>query len=119
MNFKPLIGSVVYGAAGIGCKVLEIEGDTLIIQTNKGIRRIAVCKVLKVLKAEPPTDFCIDDRVTLVDKYMFRSGDIGTIELIDSQGIRICWDTPPQPPQLWRTFSSQELELIQRGYSQN
>ena len=42
MNFKPVTGSVVYGAAGIGCKVLEIEGDTLIIQTNKGIRRIAV-----------------------------------------------------------------------------
>lgn len=116
MNFKPLIGSVVYGAAGIGCKVLEIEGDTLIIQTNKGIRRIAVSKVLKV---ELLTDFCIDDRVTLVDKYMFRSGDIGTIELIGSQGIQICWDTPPQPPQLWRTFRSEQLELIQRGYSQN
>jgi hypothetical protein len=116
MNSKLLIGSVVYGAAGIGCEVLKIEGDTLAIQTNGGIGRIAASKVLRV---EPLTHFYIGDRVTLVDKYMVRAADIGTIELIDSKGIRVWWDILPQPPQLWRTFKSEELELIKRGYSQN
>jgi hypothetical protein len=80
------------------------------------MRRIAASKVLKV---EPLTHFYIGDRVTLLDKYMVRAGDIGTIESIDSKGICVWWDSLPQPPQLWRTFSSTELELKQRGYFQN
>lgn len=54
----------------------------------------------------------LDDRVTLVDKYMYRAGDIGTIEAITLQGIQVTWDRLPQPPMLWRTFSEYELELI-------
>lgn len=45
---KLLIGSVVYGAAGIGCKVLAVEGDTLTVKTPKGTRTIHLSKVVKV-----------------------------------------------------------------------
>jgi hypothetical protein len=112
MNSKLLIGSIVYGAAGIGCKVLKIENDSLTIQTPNGVRKIAFSKVLKV---DVPTDFYIGDRVTLVDKYRLRAGDIGTVEDVNSQGIQILWDIYPQPPLGWRTFPSEEVELIDRG----
>jgi hypothetical protein len=51
MNIDISIGSIVYGAANIGCKVLEIEGDTLTIQTDDGEGLIPFSRVLKV---EPP-----------------------------------------------------------------
>jgi hypothetical protein len=114
MSSNLLVGSVVYGGAGIGCKVLKIKGAALIVQTPNGIRKIAFSKVVKV---EAPTDFWIGDRVTLQDKYMYRAGDVGTIESIDSQGIQILWDIQPQSPLRWRTFQSEELELIDRGRS--
>lgn len=112
MSSKLLVGSVVYGAAGIGCKVLKIENDALTIQTPNGVRKIAFSKVLKV---DAPTDFYIGDRVTLIDKYMFRAGDVGNVEEINSQGIQILWDTHPQPPLGSRTFPPEEVELIDRG----
>jgi hypothetical protein len=52
MNSKLRIGSIVYGAAGIGCKVLAVEGDTLTVETPKGVRKIASSKVEKI---EAPT----------------------------------------------------------------
>ena len=112
MSSKLLVGSIVYGVAGIGCQVLKIEGANLIIQTPNGIRKIAFSKVVKV---EAPTPFWIGDRVTLRDKYLYRAGDIGTVELIGYQGIQILWDIPPHPPLRWRTFQPVELELIERG----
>jgi hypothetical protein len=37
MNSKTIqIGSIVYGAAGVGCRVLAIDGDVLTIETPKG-----------------------------------------------------------------------------------
>jgi hypothetical protein len=111
MSSKLLIGSIVYGAAGIGCKVLKIENDALIIQTPNGVRKIAFSKVLKV---DAPTDLYIGDRVTLIDKYMVRAGEVGTVEDINSQGIQIFWDIHPQPPLGWRTFPPEEVELIDR-----
>ncbi len=113
MSSKILVGSIVYGSAGIGCKVLEIAGHSLTIQTSKGIGKIDFSRVLKVETLE----FCLGDRVTLQDKYIYRAGDVGTIESIDSQGIQILWDIQPQSPLRWRTFQSEELELIDRGRS--
>jgi hypothetical protein len=52
MNSKLIIGSIVYGAAGIGCKVLAVEGNTLTVETPKGARKIASSKVEKI---EAPT----------------------------------------------------------------
>jgi hypothetical protein len=54
MNSKLLIGSVVFGAAGIGCKVLVVEGDILTVETPKGTRKISSSKVVKV--ENPDTD---------------------------------------------------------------
>jgi hypothetical protein len=48
MSSKILVGSIVYGAAGIGCTVLKVEGDTLTVETLKGMRTIALSKVVKV-----------------------------------------------------------------------
>jgi hypothetical protein len=48
MNSKILVGSTVYGLAGVGCKVLSIEGDTLTIETSRGEGTIAISRVVKV-----------------------------------------------------------------------
>jgi hypothetical protein len=112
MSFKLRIGYVVYGAADIGCKVLRIEDDALTIQTPKGLRKIALSKVVKV---EAPPEFYVGDRVTLINKYLVRAGDVGTVEEINFRGVQILWDIHPQPPLGWRTFPPEELELIDRG----
>ena len=111
MNSKLLVGSVVYGSAGIGCKVLKIEGPDPIVQTLNGIRKIAFSRIVKV---EAPTSFWIGDLVTLQDKYMYRAGDVGIVESIDSQSIQIRWGTTPQPQLHWRILQSEQLELIDR-----
>ena len=51
MNSKILIGSTVYGSAGVGCKVLSVDGDTLTIETSSGEGKISMSRVVKV---EPP-----------------------------------------------------------------
>jgi hypothetical protein len=48
MNSKLSIGSIVYGATGIGCKVLSIEGDTLTVENPNGTRTISSSKVVRV-----------------------------------------------------------------------
>jgi hypothetical protein len=63
-NSKLSIGSVVYGAAGIGCKVLAVEGDTLTVKTPKGIRTIPSSKVVRVIP--PVTRFKLGDRVKYI-----------------------------------------------------
>lgn len=65
MNSKLLIGSIVYGAAGIGCKVLAIEGDTLTVETPKGTRTISSSKVVKVIPPRPKA-FKLGDRVEYI-----------------------------------------------------
>jgi hypothetical protein len=82
MNSNLLIGSVVYGAAGIGCKVLAVEGDILTIETLNGTRTISSSKVVKV--ATPDSDLVkvsvtpvrtpIDDRFESLHRQ-FRLGD--------------------------------------------
>jgi hypothetical protein len=52
MNSKILVGSTVYGLAGVGCKVLSIKGDTLTIETSRGEGTIAISRVVTV---EPPS----------------------------------------------------------------
>jgi hypothetical protein len=61
--------------------------------------------------------YYIGDRVTLLDKFMVRAADVGTIEAISDKGIQILWDNKilvepdmMQPPRLWRTFCANELE---------
>ncbi len=51
MNSKVTLGSVVYGLAGVGCKVLAIDGDTITIETPSGQRKTSIDRVLSV---EPP-----------------------------------------------------------------
>lgn len=48
MNSKVQIGSIVYGAAGVGCRVLAIEGDVLTIETPKGEGKISHSRVVRV-----------------------------------------------------------------------
>jgi hypothetical protein len=65
VNSKTIrIGSIVYGAAGVGCKVLGIDGDALTIQTPKGEGRISLSRVVRV-EQHPLicTQFQIGDRV--------------------------------------------------------
>jgi hypothetical protein len=63
-------------------------------------------------------NYKIGDRVTLLDKFMVRAADVGTIEAITDKGIQILWDNKipdessmMQPPRLWRTFWANELEF--------
>ena len=95
MNSKFLIGSVVYGAAGIGCKVLAVEGDTLTVETPKGTRKISSSKVVKV--ETPDTDvgrvsisparklitkFKLGDRVTYIGSdFNLKKQYVGTLEV--------------------------------------
>jgi hypothetical protein len=49
MNSKTIqIGSIVYGAAGVGCRVLAIEGDILTIETLSGEGKISNSRVTRV-----------------------------------------------------------------------
>jgi hypothetical protein len=80
-NSKLLIGSVVYGAAGIGCKVLKVEGDTLTVETSKGIRTIHFSKVVKVVPPRPKA-FKLGDRVEYVGSdFSLKKQYAGTLEV--------------------------------------
>jgi hypothetical protein len=61
MNSKILIGCTVYGSAGVGCKVIAVEGDTLTIETTRGEGTIAISRVVKV----DPLPSLIDRLVSL------------------------------------------------------
>ena len=74
MNSKVTLGSVVYGLAGVGCKVLAIDGDTITIETPSGQRRTSIDRVLRVEPpkplAKPPlggiAQFQLGNRVTYI-----------------------------------------------------
>jgi hypothetical protein len=81
MNSKLLIGSVVYGAAGIGCKVLKVEGDTLTVETPKGTRTIHFSKVVKVIPPRPKA-FKLGDRVKYIGSdFNLKTQYAGTLEI--------------------------------------
>lgn len=88
MNSKLLIGSVVYGAAGIACKVLAIEGDILTIETPKGVRTIPLTRVIKVLPPRPKF-FKLGDRVEFI-------GSDANLK-IQYQGNLEVWEISPNP----------------------
>jgi hypothetical protein len=122
-NFPDLaIGSIVYGVAGKTARVLSIEGDRITIDTTAGVRVISLAKVAR---AEPPEalTFSIGSRVTLADKYQVRAADTGTVEAFTPLGIQVWWDNnSPQEqlkelPPMQRTYQSDELELIERGHT--
>jgi hypothetical protein len=82
MNSKLLIGSVVYGAAGIGCKVLAVEGDTLTVETPKGTRTISSSKVVRVIPPRAVTKFKLGDRVEYVGSDLnLKTQYAGTLEV--------------------------------------
>jgi hypothetical protein len=118
MSSNISIGSLVYGIAGVGCKVLSIEGDTLTIQTTHGMGKISLSRVVKVDPPLSATGFNIGDRVTLADRYMVRAADIGTVEAFTPLGIQIKWDnnSPHEQlkklPPMQRTYEANELELV-------
>jgi hypothetical protein len=83
-NSKLLIGSVVYGAAGIGCKVLGVEGDTLTVETPKGTRTIPLSKVVKVENPDPEIVEVIPTRKSL--REFLKVGDRVYIPACDKFG---------------------------------
>jgi hypothetical protein len=126
-----LEGSIVTGKSGKPMKVISLDGRGLILMTDTGVVKAKLSAILQVLT---PSDFLIGDsrferrcqqfiyavgdRVTLLDKYQVRAADIGIVEAFTEQGIQIIWDNNSpheqlaQPPQLWRTFQADELELV-------
>ncbi len=54
MSSKISIGSTVFGSAGVGRKVLSIDGDTLTIETSEGEGIISMSRVLR-WEAPPAT----------------------------------------------------------------
>ena len=81
MNSKLLIGSVVYGAAGIGARVLAIEGDTLTVETPKGTRTISSSKVVKVIPPRPKV-FKLGDRVEYIGSgFNLKTQYAGTLKI--------------------------------------
>jgi hypothetical protein len=59
------VGSIVYGSAGVGCMVLEIDGDVLTVQTPKGTGMIDRSRIIKVdpppPKSPPPDKIQVGD----------------------------------------------------------
>jgi hypothetical protein len=64
MNSKVQIGSIVYGAAGVGCRVLAIDGDILTIKTLSGEGKISRSRVVRV-EVKP---FKVDDLVNYIGR---------------------------------------------------
>ena len=65
MNSKTIqIGSIVYGAAGVGCRVLAIDGDILTIKTLSGEGKISRSRVVRV--EDKP--FEVDDLVNYIGR---------------------------------------------------
>jgi hypothetical protein len=123
-----LEGSIVTGKSGKPLKVISIDGDGLVLESGTGIVKAKRSAILHVISSPPATgqSFHIGDRVTLLDKFMVRSADVGTIEAITDKGIQVRWDNKSphepnlrQPPMLWRTFEARELKLIKSMYQQN
>jgi uncharacterized protein YjlB len=124
---KILQGSIVTGKSGKPLKVIGIDGDGLVLESDTGVVKAKRSAIMRIISA-PPTgqNFHIGDRVTLLDKFMVRAADLGTIEAVTEKGLQVLWDNKiqhepnlKQPPMLWRTFKAEELELIESKYQQN
>jgi hypothetical protein len=132
-----LEGSIVTGKSGKPLKVISVDSDGLVLESDSGIVKAKRSAILRVISPPPePTQLPpqtiasellhIGDRVTLIDKYMVRAADTGAIEAISDKGIQVLWDNKipnepnlRQPPMLWRTFPANELELVQSMNEQN
>jgi hypothetical protein len=128
MNSKLSIGSVVYGAAGIGCKVLAIEGDTLTVETPNGTRTISSHKVVRVesgdadvVKVIPPPKpktrpLVLDDRVRYIGthpNFQKQYGGVLTIWELGKGGDldKCACLTPGGKVSTWIEYS--DLELVE------
>jgi hypothetical protein len=82
MNSKTIqIGSIVYGTAGIGCKVLAIDGDILTIETPTGEGKISNSRVVRV-ENKP----CLDAHNWEETSQSMRRFEVG--DLVDYIGCR-------------------------------
>lgn len=119
-----LPGSIVTGKSGKPMKVVSIEGEALVLIAGSERVKARLSAITQVLsQPQQPRErtpaFHVGDLVTLLDKYMVRAADIGTVEAVTGKGVQVLWDnnveTEPnlkQPPVLWRTFQVNELEAI-------
>jgi hypothetical protein len=122
-----LEGSIVTGKSGKPLKVISISGDGLVLESDHGLIKARRSAIVRIISAPPTSQtFHIGDLVTLLDKFMVRAADVGTIEALNDKGIQVLWDNKiqhepnlKQPPMLWRTFKAEELELIESKYQQN
>jgi hypothetical protein len=123
-----LEGSIVTGKSGKPLKVISIDGDGLVLESDTGVVKAKRSAIMRIISLPPATgqSFQIGDQVTLLDKFMVRAADVGTIEALNDKGIQVLWDNKiqhepnlKQPPMLWRTFKAEELELIESKYQQN
>jgi hypothetical protein len=123
-----LEGSIVTGKSGKPLKVISVDGDGLVLESDTGIVKAKRSAIVQIVSVRLPTGqtLHIGDRVTLLDKFMVRAADVGTIEAITDKGIQVFWDNKSphepnlkQPPMLWRTFRADELELVESKYQQN
>jgi hypothetical protein len=108
--------------------VISIDADGLVLESGTGIIKARRSAIVRVISTPPATGqiFHVGDRVTLLDKYMVRAAEVGTIEAVTDKGIQVLWDNKiprepnlKQPPMLWRTFRADELKLVESKYEQN
>jgi hypothetical protein len=131
-----LEGSIVCGKSGKPLEVVAINGGKVVVKSGDDLLRVDRSAILRVLSSPEPTQLPpqtitgqslhIGDRVTLLDKFMVRAADVGSIQAITGKGIQVLWDNKSphepnlkQPPILWRTFRADELELVESKYNQN
>jgi hypothetical protein len=128
MPLKIIPGAIVAGKSGTPLEVVAIDSEAVTVRTSAGTARAKRSAILRVISSPPFTGqtFHLGDRVTMLDKFMVRAADVGTVEAITQDGIRILWDNNSphephlkQPPVLFRTFPAAELELIKPSHSQN
>jgi hypothetical protein len=132
MSNQIAVGSRVRTAKGMEGTIAQILDGGYLLDTGKRIRVGSVAALLPPEPTQlPPQTIAgemlhIGDRVTLLDKFMVRAADVGTIEAISDKGIQVLWDNKSphepnlkQPPVLWRTFRADELELVESKYNQN
>jgi hypothetical protein len=110
MSSKPQIGSIVYGKAGVGCRVLEIEGDVLTVQTAKGEGKISLSRVVRV-QLRP---LALGDRARYIGTHHSFQKQYGGILMIWEFGRGCDLDkcaclTPSGKVSTWIEYSALEL----------
>jgi hypothetical protein len=121
-----LKGSIVSGRSGRPLKVISVDEDILVLESDDGLVRAKRSAILRVISPPPVPKYYLGDRVTLADKYQARAADVGTVEAFTESGVQILWDNQlplepnfKQPSIAWRTFAADELELVEHMYQQN